>query len=229
VVSSYGAALASQGRWKRGTQDAARGVDLTGQLHLQRDHSLAIRFGTATITDRTAALRARRTSLSGKSQPLERLSIQATVRTGTTPAANASLTQRSHGLSSQTAYQMNRHVAVGAHSLVERTEQHPGDSSKTAALQASTTIGFNAHHQLRLAASTHQRHQSQTSASTSFPRSEKSTRGQWNYTYRPSRLATVVFGQRHATTLGGLTDAVLQPAFERNNDKVWFTQVVVTY
>jgi hypothetical protein len=229
LVSGYGAALASQGRWKRGTQDTARGVDLTGQLHLQRHHSLALGVGTGTIDGRPATLRARRTSLSGKSQPLERLNIQASVRTGTAPSAEPSLTQRSHGLRSDTNYQINPYVAVGALSLVERTEQRPGDSSKDAALQASTTIGFNAHHQLRLAASTHQRHQSQTSASTSFPRSEKSTRGQWNYTYRPSHLATVVFGQRHATSLGGINDAALQPTVERNNDKVWFTQVVVTY
>jgi hypothetical protein len=228
-VSGYGAAVASQGRWKNGGQDSTRGVDLMGQLQLQRNHSVAMGYGAANIDGRPSALRARRTSISGKSKPSERWTIKASMRTASTPQSATSLTQRSHGLSSSTAYQINRHVTLGAQSLVERTAERAGDSSKATALQASTTMGFNANHQLRLAASTHQRHQSQTSASIGFPRSEKSTRGQWNYTYRPSQFATVAVGQRHASSLNGQSDAALRTTFERNNDKVWFTQVVVTY
>ncbi len=228
-VSGYGAAVASKGRWKNGGQDGTRGVDLMGQLQLQQRHSVAIGYGAANTDGHPSALRARRTSISGKSKPLERLTIKASMHNASTPQATTSLTKRSHGLSSDTAYQINRHVTLGALSLVERTEERAGDSSKSAALQASTTIGVNAHHQLRLAASTHQRHQSQTSASIGFPRSEKSTRGQWNYTYRPSRFASVAFGQRHASSLNGQSEAALRTTFERSNDKVWFTQVVVTY
>lgn len=228
-VSGYGAALATQGRWKGGGQDLGRGVDVTGRVHLKQRHNITLGYGMGNVDGHASTARSRRATVSGKSRPLAPLTIQASLRTGTAAAAGETLTRRSHALSSDTALRINRHVTLGAQSIVERLEQSPGDFSKATALQASTSIGFDAHHQLRLAASTHQRHQSQTGAGTSFPRIERSTRGQWQYTYRPNRLASLVVGQRHTAQQSGLSEAALRATFDSNTDKVWFTQVVVTY